>query len=66
MGHLRKENIMYKVQLKVKKDNKVKYIDLKSDTEEKILKKISQQDIIEIVYVSLNLDIEKIKNKKSE
>jgi hypothetical protein len=57
---------MYKVQLKVKKDNKVKYIDLKSDTEEKILKKISQQDIIEIVYVSLNLDIEKIKNKKSE
>jgi hypothetical protein len=57
---------MYKVQLKVKKDNKVKYIDLKADTEEKILKKISQQDIIEIIYVSMNLDVEKIKNKKSE
>jgi len=66
MGHLRKENNMYKVQLKVKKDNKVKYIDLKADTEEKILKKISQQDIIEIIYVSMNLDVEKIKNKKSE
>jgi CHAT domain-containing protein len=66
MGHLQKENNMYKVQLKVKKDNKVKYIDLKADTEEKILKKISQQDIIEIIYVSMNLDVEKIKNKKSE
>lgn len=66
MGHLRKDNNMYKVQLKVKKDNKVKYIDLKADTEEKILKKISQQDIIEIIYVSMNLDLEKIKNKKSE